>query len=345
MGIALKYSNLRAFEKHLEGAAPHHFSDVYMILSKEEFARKAGSDLLIKFLLKEEKVPEMCLHLFDAEIHTCDDVLNELQGLTFFSKKRMILLQNADKWDKAATAKLEAYFTAPNRSVYLVISASSINRATTFYKKAEKVGIILDIAEEKPWEKEKLLAEWLYTMAAQQGKKMDLATCQVFLKQLGTDQTLLHQELEKLICYVGERKEITSQDISAICSSINIENGWQLGESIFRKDPGTALRISKALLSEGLVLIALLRQIRAQFQTEYQVCSILSNGGGSNDVAQQFPYMKGHILERHVKLAQSYGMSNFKKGILKIDETELQAKNSGINPDLLAERLIIQLTT
>ena len=341
----MKYTNARAFEKHLEAAAPQHFSNLYMILVKEAFARKTMVDLLVRVLLKEEKTPEMSVRLFDAESHSILDILSELQASTLFAKKRVLLLQNADSLDKAAMGKLEAYFAMPNPAVYLVITATTVNRATNFYKKAEKAGIILDIAEEKPWEKEKQLAEWLHEEARKQGKHIEMQTCGILLKQLGTDQALLHQELEKLINYTGERKDITPQDISVICIHVNVENIWQLGEAIFRKDTASALRIGKALLSEGVALIALLRQIRAQFQTEYQVCSILSAGGNSFDVTQQFPYMKGHILERHLQLAQHYGMQNFKNGILKIDETELQAKNSAADPDVLADRLFVRLTT
>jgi DNA polymerase-3 subunit delta len=341
----MKYSNIRAFDKHLEGAAPHHFAEIYMVLAKEAFIRKTAIDLLTTQLLRDENTPDMCCHVFDAEEHTIENVLHELHAFSFFGKKRLVLLHNVDKLDKASTEKLEAYFDRPNRSLYFVISATGINRATRFYKKAEKSGVILDIAEEKPWEKEQTLTEWIHEKANQHGKKIDGQAVRLLLQQLGLDQTLLDQEIEKLFCYVGERIEITSHDVTAICSRLNIENGWQLGEAIFRKDRASALRIGKALLTEGVALIALLRQIRSQFQTEYQVCSILSNGGSRDVVSQQFPYMKGQILERHMQLAMNYGMQNFKKGIQAIDEAELQAKNSAINLELLAEMLLVRLSS
>src|SRR5262249_40672120 len=133
------------------------------------------------------------------------------------------------------------------------------------------------------------------------------------------------------------------RDVAAVCSSINLDNAWQLGEAIFRRDVPTALRISKGLLADGTAFIALLRQIRTQFQTEFQVCSILSRGGSHAEIAQEFPYMKGQILDRHMHQAQSYGMQRFKSALLAIDEAELSAKNNG-DPDFLAERLIIKLT-
>lgn len=340
----MKYATLAAFEKHLESASPNHFSDVYLILAKEAFVRKSAADRLIALVLKGETSPALSLHLFNAEDHSIDRVLQELESLPLFSKKRVIIVQNAEALDKASTLKLEAYCSSPNRTACLAVAAATLNRATTFYKKLEKVGVVLDVAEEKPWEREKTIADWLQTEAIKEGKQLGPQVSQMLIKQLGTDQALLSTELAKLICYVGERKAIVEKDIIAISPTANLENGWQLGEAIFRCDASAALRISKGLLTDGLALIALLRQIRSQFQTEFQVCSILAHGGTSSDVSQEFPYMKGAILERHVRQSQTYGMQRFKKGLLAIDDTELQAKNSAIDAEFLAERLIIKLT-
>lgn len=338
----MKYSNLSDFEKHLQSAAPNQFAAVYGILAKEAFERKRAVDRLTELVLKDES--KLSLHVFDAEKHAVENVLRELETMSFFSKKRLVVLQNGDAYDKASTLKLEAYFSSPNPTVCLAIVATALNRTTTFYKKLEKNGIVFDAAEEKPWEREKSIADWLQQEAAREGKQVGSQVAQMLVKQLGTDQMLLSSELQKLICYVGEKKVIADSDIAAVSSAVNLENGWQLGEAIFRRDAATALRISKGLLLDGTALIALLRQVRSQFQTEFQVCSILMHGGTPADVSKEFPYMKGTILERRVRQSQSYGPQRFKQGILAIDEAEIQAKNSSTDPEFLVERLMIKLT-
>lgn len=340
----MKYSTLSAFEKHLEAAAPNHFSAIYLIVSKENFVRQRALECLSSLVLKGEKSAALSLHQFDSEKHNVNQILEELETLSFFSKKRVVVAHNVDGFDKSATLKLEAYAASPNNSVCFVAVAPAVNRATTFYKKMEKVGIVLDVAEEKAWEREKVVAEWLYHEAVKHGKQFPQQLCQLLIKQLGTDQGLLKTELDKLICFVGERQVISQADIAAISSAANLDSGWQLGEAIFRRDTTSALRISKGLLNDGVALIALLRQVRSQFQTEFQVCSILSRGGSVAEVAQEFPYMKGPILDRHVRLSQEYGMVRFKDGLLAIDDAELQAKNGMSDLEFLTERLIIKLT-
>ena len=340
----MKYSTLSAFEKHLEGASPKHFADIYLIMGKEQFSRKLALDRLSALYLKSDPSPGLSTASFDAEKSHVKEVLSELDTLAMFSKRRLVVVHNCDAFDKASTLLLEKYCDSPNRAICVAFTTASLNRATTFYKKLEKVGVVLDLPEEKPWEKEKSMTDWLQVEAAKQGKQMAAPAAALLVKQLGTDQMQLANELNKLICYVGDRKVVSDRDITAICSIVGNETGWQLGEAIFRKDVTSALRISKSLLLEGLALIALLRQIRSQFQTEYQIGSILAQGGSPADVAKEYPYMRGAILDRHVRQAQTYGMDKFKQGILAIDEAELQAKNSMVDPEFLAERLIIKLT-
>ena len=269
----------------------------------------------------------------------------ELQAFSLFSTRQIFAIMQGEKLKAKSKELLEKYFAKPNRSLYLILSAESLTTTTNFYKKAEKVGVILDLNQaEKPWEKEQRLVEWLKAYASSQGKKMDTPACQFLLQQLGTDQALLSQEIEKLVCYIGSRSEIVSKDISSICLSANLETGWQLGEAIFKKDSASALRISKALLRDGTVGIALLRQIRTQFQTEFQICSILASGGTAADVGSAFPYMKGNILNRHMQMAQGYGMDRFRQGLIQIDKTEVLAKNSSTDPELLVDLLLIKLT-
>lgn len=341
----MKYDQLKAFEKHLEGSFPHHFSNLYMILAKDEGERKIAVEKLLNFLLADSKDRSLSLVNFDGEKLDLESVFSELNTNSLFGGKRVILVHNGDKLQKKQMEAFQHYFAHPSRKHYLAISAASINRNTNFYKQAEKAGVIFDQGEEKPWEKEKRLVEWIFGRVAENKKQISPQVCQCLIKQIGTDQILLEQELQKLFCFASDRQEITLQDLSAVCVSVNIESVWQLGDALFRKDAKTSLKIMKDQLDDGVVLLTLLRQIRSQFQTEFHVCSILSSGGNSQDIAAEFPYMKGAILDKHIQTAGRFGMDSFKKAILAIDETELMAKNSIADASYLAERLIISLTT
>ncbi len=340
----MRYDNLRAFEKHLEGAKLLHFSPLYFIVGKDPYESQQAVNLLLSFLLPSQQVRELALTIFEGPHVEEKELETALYSYSFFVKSRVIWIQQAEKLKKSVQENLEKYFIRPSPSFYLLLSASGWQKNTSFYKTAEKEGIILEFAEIKPWEKEKRLAEWVNRQVADARKLISFQVCQSFVKDIGNDQILLAQELEKLLCYCIDKKEITLQDVEAICSRQQVDSIWQLGEALFRRDAAMALQIAYALLMEGQVLLPLLRQIRSQFQTEYQICLLLALGKQAQDIAQEFPYMKGNILERHLKQAQQYGLDAFKRGLLALDATEMRAKNSSVDEKILIELLIMQLT-
>ena len=132
--------------------------------------------------------------------------------------------------------------------------------------------------------------------------------------------------------------------MEALCHRQQVDTIWQLGEALFRRDAGASIQMVHALLMEGQPLLPLLRQIRSQFQTEYQICLLLAQGKLVSDISQEFPYLKGQILERHLHQAQQFGLESFKKGLIALDAAELRVKNSGADEKIIAELLIMQLT-
>lgn len=340
----MKFNNFKAFEKHLEGSAPLHYSPLYLIISKDPFMGKTAVETTVKALVGTANHSKLGVKNFNEGRQSIEAILEELNTFTLFSEKRVICVNLAEKASTAWLKGFQDYFSNPTPKTYLIISSPSINHATNFYKQGEKIGIVLELAEEKVWEKEKNLAAWVANKVAARGKSIDSQSCQHLVKQIGIDFAILQNELEKLFCYIGDRQQITLSDIGAVCTSVNIENAWQLGEAVFRRDAAAALTISKALINEGTAFLALLRQLRHQVQTDYTVCSILANKGTKDDITQKFPYMKGFVLDRHVRSAQEYGMPRFKNAMLQIDAMEVMAKNGSLDQDLLTELLIIKLT-
>ncbi|MCE5317649.1 MAG: DNA polymerase III subunit delta [Parachlamydia sp.] len=335
----MKYTSLRALEAHLTEAAPDHLAALYAILGKDDFLRKTAYARLKQFLPQSD----LAMTVLEGDGVAIKALSNALYSSSLFSQKSCVVIHTCDKLTKPCMEWLEAYFAKPTPQLILILTASTLHHGTTFFKKIEKYGVVLDIAEEKPWEKERSCTEWVHQTLTVAGKSLDSQTALALVKQVGTDGETLKQEMEKLLCYIGERREISPKDIQTICTGINSETVWQLGEAIFRLDAPTALRISHALLEDGTPLLSLLRQIRSQFQTDLQVCAILANGGAPSDITSQFAYMKGNILERHCQAARNYGLLRFKEGLLKIDASELQAKNGA--PELnLMEGLIVRLT-
>lgn len=342
----MKFTKFPAFEKHVKGAAPQQlFPPVYLLIGKDPFSRRRAIDCLVQACLKDHKNPSHCIKSVESDQISLDSLLQELEGFSLFTEKQVLVLHSAEKLHKSLQKALERYLLNPNPALYLILSAASLTTSSDLYKRTEKAGIILELEEEKDWMKEKTQVEWATGEVSRLGKQIHHSAAQYLVKQVGVDSATLHHEIQKLISYTGERREITANDIDAICAEAPLTTIWQLGEAIFHQDASRALRISRLMLENGTPFFSMLRQIRHQFETEFHVSSILASGGTPSEISKLFPYMTGTILDRHIQMAQDYGMQKLRKGILKIDEIELMAKNSSTDVELLNELLTISLTT
>jgi DNA polymerase-3 subunit delta len=332
----MKYTALTAFAKHVREAGPDHFSPLYFILAKESFVR----DEAVKLLEQNLKGEWQTLESKKLDPNELSDAINTY---SFFSKQKCVYVRNIQDLSKQAQQVLELIIEKPPCDLRLILSGETWNRTTKFYKNSEKQGVVLDIPEEKSWEKENTMQQWLATRAQQEGVQLRPDAAHLMIQQIGTDPAFLAQELHKVHTYIGARKEITVQDVAAICDVVNIQNIWQLGDALMQRDGGLAIKIGKALMADGLPFFVLMKQIRTQLQTKFQVCSILTTGGNPGDVAAAYPYMKGRILDQNCRLASGYGMARFKRAMLVLAETELMAKSQSVDDGWLAERLITQL--
>ena len=340
----MKLNSARAFEKHLEDAYPQHFSNLYLILIKEDDERylcvKTAETALSRILSN----PKMSTLIRPATKWKMGNLLGELQSPGFFDAVRLLIVQEIENYSKEDLDELHEYLKKPNPAVKLVLSSATLSRASNFYKHCEKIGVILELAEEKPWEKEKNVSEWLLHRLKQNNKTWQPEALQTLLRQIGPNKAILEQEVFKLVCYVGDRPSISREDVAAICLTQNVQNTWLFGESLLKKDFKTALEASRGAISDGANIIQVMRLLRSQFTTQLQIATILENGMGPAEVISQYPYMKGSLLERNLQIAGQLGSDKLKKGVLEIDKTELLAKNSQEDSQLLADQLIFNLT-
>ncbi len=327
----MKFTNLKTFKQSLTEKKP--FFPIYLLLSDDDYERKEA----LSVLTNGQKAKT-----FDGAAAEINQILEELNSLSLFSNSRAVIIDRAEKLTSEKFHALEDYLETPNPNVHLVLTASSFDKRKSFYKKAEKIGLVLDLAIDNKYAKESRLVEKIIDMAKTRGKTIPAHICQKFIKYVGRDQSHIIPELEKLICYIGDKTSITEKDIYAVCIGVNTDNIWQLGDAIFNKNGALALTMMRKFIEE-IPLFVLLRQIRTQFQNKCKLAELLSFSANEAEIQKHFPYMKGNILQMNINTVNRFGLENLKEGILLIDDTEYLAKNSGLTPDFLIDRLIFKL--
>lgn len=331
----MKYQTLESLEKHIASAKDIGLSTVYLIVAKDAYERGEALRLFSKLEGDAQRV--------DGDNCCISELSRDLDVLPFFGAHRRLFLTTTLKPKKALVDVLENYLKGPNPALTLIVALPELRANSSLFKAAEKAGVVLTLSELAPWEKERALPSWVQAYGKKAGKVFSQKVAQAVVLQLGHDKGVLSSELDKLFCFVGERKEIEIKDVKTICSQQESVSTWDLGEAVCLLDGSRALRLGRALMRGGGEIIGILRQLRHQIQVDYQVAELME--ASPSLIGERFPYMKGWVLSKHQKNAKTYGVQRFKRAILLIDQAESRLKSQQVDSEVVLDLLLSQLCT
>ncbi len=326
LDIEVKIESVELFKKHLVNPS----CGQCLIVAKQSLQAQ-------EVLFERWGRPTKC---YDKETFSSERFLEEIETRPLLSDKIILHVKEIDKLRASDLNTLLVYLKRPNPWALLLLTASQLSRGSKLAKAVEQRGVVLWLEEKKT---EKNLADWLIHQAAIAGVAFPVSEADVLVKSLGYEQDMLQNELEKLICYVGKRRKITAEDISKISCKKHLETLWKLGDAIFSLDNATAWRVGRSLMEEGMVFFPLLASMRTQIRTGLEILSQHLQGGGSA-VTKAFPYLKGWLLEKKLKMLRRYGKERLQRALIVLFETEIQAKNSATDHALLLQILLTRLT-
>ncbi len=311
----MRYQNLSPFIKHLQNAYPHHLASAYLIVSANEYERNQIIDRVLEFLPAAKRARR-----FRGEF-SIEKMLLEASSLSLFDNERWVVADFSKEISKKDGERLLAI-----SGCRWIIGASSKHPLLSFF---DKEGVVLDLFEEKKWDKEKRLLERLLERIKNGEKEIRPDVAASFLTMLQPELAFVDSECDKLITYVGDRLQITLEDITAITASSQLSTLWQVAEDmVYRKLSRKGFACIDAVAAPLFFSI-----LRNELRNGYKIRLLLEK---NEPLAPHFPKMWPKMLERKKELALGRDPSYFPRALTRLFSLELRYKN-GSPPDLLFE--------
>jgi DNA polymerase-3 subunit delta len=257
--------------------------------------------------------------------------------LPMMAERRVVVVLRAEKLlkpkrrgkaDEAAVAEeeedtpaqadeLEAYVKNPEPQTALVLVAADVDRGRRLYKALQKSATIVECWGLKGGKDVRVdlrqaarQAEALVRQAvAGAGQQIDPAAARLVAERAGTDITRLRGDVDRLLLYASGKPRISLADAREVVSSETVQDDWAVTTAIQRGDRAEALRQLSLALEGGAVPYMVLGQL-AWFVRE--------------------------------KLAAA-DARRVPAAIDAVFRTDLDLKSSGGDPQVLLERLVVEL--
>lgn len=227
-------------------------------------------DFLIDGKIKELKAKFSAHEFIDGEKISLTALSDALCGGSLFAADKLVIIKDPKfaVEDQAAVVDLLGNVSDGTTVVFV---SSNVDKRTKLYKLINERGEAIEFKTFAPWEQAALLG-WIRKRALQGGKTISEDGAQLLQEICGNNLRLLAGEIEKLITYAGERKEISEDDVSRLASPGEI-SAFALLDALRFKKTGEALNLFQQLIKNREDLFQLTGLLAHQYRTMLQIKS------------------------------------------------------------------------
>ena len=219
-----------------------------------------------------------------------------LRGCNFLAEERSATIAvNESLADLAAELKGFDW-----QNVRLLISAGKVDKRKTFYKTLDKIGQVESFdawsVDDKDWATH---AEgWARKALQERQKTISEKALAELISRVGPNPRQVDSEIEKLSLYIGDRQEISFDDVSAVCSRNKAARAFALGDALGQRDLPTLLRrldeeLWEVKLDPGRSEIGLLYGLIAKVRAMLMLKEMLREGWVKAD--SDYPRFKAQL--------------------------------------------------
>lgn len=309
----MKYPNAAAFRKHLRSAAPDHLCNLYLIGVCSEYERRFWMKQVMGYM-----APGLSLEPISCKDHSFSELVNQVLSPSLFSIKAPICLDHVDILKKN---EIELFLKALGPRA--VLGAS---KATPIAAHIQREGVTLELFAEKPWEKEQRIFEEIDFQIHSSGKRISKDVLKSLIFRTDKELATLEKEIEKLICYVGERIDITIDDLHQIVPITAEQSAWSMVEE--QLWDGKISYTVQARNIDATFFFGWLSLARSQLSLGLKLASLLEKKIPAHELRTYFPGVWPKTLEKKQKIANLKGAAFFKKGLETLFQIEVMAKDN-----------------
>ncbi|MCB9990200.1 MAG: DNA polymerase III subunit delta [Rhodospirillales bacterium] len=159
------------------------------------------------------------------------------------------------------------------------------------------------------------------------------------------DRGRARSEIEKLILFMGEDKQITLDAVQTCCGEAGAQSMDNLVYSVGGKNPAAALKAYATLMDEGIPAVAILRALQNHFRRLHMVKARLQEGEDIGSALKTLSPPLFFKFEDPFKAQLGrWSMPLLEKTLMRLAQIEAQTKQTGTPVETLCGQAILGLS-
>ena len=308
-------------------------SSLHLFVGEEDLLMEEGVNKLIDETLPREN-RDLNFDVVDAAATAPGEITTRLDTLPFFGDRRVVLVKNLDELSADEQRVIEEYLNRGLPPTVAIFTARNLDRRSRLFKAFQKQGTVHPCdprsAREAP--------TWAEGYAARLGKRIRPEAAGELVTLVGTGLRTLGLEVEKLAAYVGDRGEITVEDVEAVASRLTETSVFALTDAIGERNARKALQALESLLQTEHPL-PVLGMIAGQYR---RLARTVASGAPTEAALAAAIGVHPYAARKLLAGSRHYRASDFPEIFARLEEADRAIKSTG-QPELALETLVVRL--
>ncbi len=291
-------------------------------------------------MLKEALVgsDEMNLTRFAGKDISIPAVIDAAETMPFFAERRLILIEDSGLL-KSGGEELADYLKELPETAYFVMTEAQSDKRSRLFKVCQTNGVAVEFARQD----EKTLKTWVASVLQRDGKKMTERDIEHFLTLTGDDMVNIRGEIEKLVCYTGDREIVTAADADRITTRQIGNHIFDMIEAIGSRQQEKALSLYYELLSLKEAPLSILFLVVRQFNLLLQTKELMEKRQSKYEIGEKIK-LPHFIAEKYMRQTRHFTGEQLREALRFCADTEEDIKSGRIGDRMGIELVIVGLS-
>ena len=319
-------------KKILEDFETRKFAKVYFLEGEEE----ALKNEFLQTLKKKIVYPEFNWDNYYAEELDSSIFFHSLLSMPFLSQLKVTVVKNAGDLPLRIIAHLSANANKIPSTNCLLLSDDKLSSQAE--QLIAKIGKSISFDKLTRYQ----IKDWVNNYLKENNKHIDTEAFALLSENTSKNLSLIAREMEKLVSYVGEKKNIELKDVERIGTDTKTYTIYELVDKISEKNTIDSLNILRRLLVSGMSPQQIIGMLRWQFSKLWEVKALISSGISSYKALGEnnIPFFKRKYFLTQLN---NFNWEKLRECFNLLLNTDIQIKR-GAQADLNLELLLFRLT-
>jgi DNA polymerase III subunit delta len=327
-------------DKILETLRKKNYKTVYWLEGDEDFFIDQVLNYAESHILSEDESAFNRTIIYGRDTDWAT-VMNACRRYPMFAERQVVIVKEAQAMRDIE--KLEPYIDHPLSSTLLFIGYKGkkvdgrTKLAKTLKAKAEM------LTTRKLYDNE--LPDWVQGLTREKGFTLTNKALYLLIDHIGNDLSRINNEIDKIAINLGERKNITEDDIEVFVGISKEYNVFELQDALVKRDLAKAIRIAQYF--EHNPKAGPLQLIFPSIYTFFSKLQMIHTSGGSSDKA-----LSGAIgvpewkMKDYLQAAHKYNLMAIEKNILLLNQYNLRSlgvNDAGTEDGQLLKEMLVKM--